>query len=327
MVSPNEDLIKELTVLLDQAKFGNDANDKFRVKSYKSAIEKIAALPKKITNEKDIPLTKTSKIFAKVKEFIENGFIGEVQEVLKKNESILDVYRELQKIAEVGPVKAKELVEEHGILSIDDLKSRQDLLNDKQKIGLKYWETDQLRIPRAEIKKHEAIYLAQLKSCDKCRDIQLSINGSYRRGAKDSGDIDVLITHPQNKMETFKAFVDSLIEKGYIKDILAYGDKKFMGYGSLFKSDSIPRRIDIIYCPPHEFPFAQLYFTGCGSFNVRMREYASRKGFRLNEKGLVDLKTEHFVQQTFRTEEDIFTFLGLKYLEPKMRLEDYQFGN
>jgi len=325
MPSPNEDLINELQVLLDQAKFGKDVNDKFRVKSYKSAIEKIAILPNKIVSEADIPLTKTSKIYAKVREFIQNGFIGEVQEVLKKNENILDVYRELQKIAEVGPVKAKELVENHGIRSIDDLRNHLDLLNDKQRIGLKYWETDQLRIPRVEIKKHESIYLSQLKLVEGCENIMLSINGSYRRGAKDSGDIDILITHPTNKMESFKSFVDSLIDRGYIRDILAYGEKKFMGYGQLFKECSIPRRIDIIYCPPHEFPFAQLYFTGCGSFNVRMREYASRKGFRLNEKGLVDLKTDHFVKHQFSIEEDIFNYLELKYVEPQKRLEDYQF--
>ena len=325
MPSPNQDLIRELQVLLDQAKLGTDPNDKYRVKSYKTAIEKIAALSKKISEEKDIPLNKLTKTYAKVKEFLDNGFIGKTQEVLKENEEVLDIYRELQKIAEVGPVKAKELIEEYGIRSIKELRERQELLNDKQRIGLKYLETDQMRIPRAEIKKHETIYRAQLKIAENCGEIQLSINGSYRRGAKDSGDIDILITHPQNNIECFKAFVDSLLKNGYIKDTLAYGEKKFMGYGSLFKTGSTPRRVDIIYCPPHEFPFAQLYFTGCGSFNVRMREYASKKGYRLNEKGLVDLKTEHFVKGSFKKEEDIFTFLGLTYVEPKMRVEDYIF--
>jgi DNA polymerase/3'-5' exonuclease PolX len=56
-----------------------------------------------------------------------------------------------------------------------------------------------------------------------------------------------------------------------------------------------------------------------------MREYASRKGYRLNEKGLVDLKTEHFVVHTFKTEQDIFQYLGLSYVEPNKRLEDYVF--
>ena len=75
---------------------------------------------------------------------------------------------------------------------------------------------------------------------------------------------------------------------------------------SIFRSkDSIPRRIDIIYCPPNEYPFAILYFTGSGPFNVKMREYASKKGFRLNEKGLIELKTQKNVEHLFKTEEDI----------------------
>jgi DNA polymerase/3'-5' exonuclease PolX len=323
--SPNKDLIIELQVLMDEARLGSDPNDKFRVKSYKTAIEKISLMSTKITGESDIPLTKGGKIYIKVLEFLEKGHIGKTREILATNENIIDIYRDLQKIAEVGPVKAKELVETHCIRSIDELKCRQELLNDKQKIGLKYWETDSLRIPRSEIKKHEKIYEAAITLSGSISDITFSINGSYRRCAKDSGDIDILVTHPQNNMSTFRVFVDRLLSQGYLIDTLAYGEKKYMGYGKLFSAGSIPRRIDIIYCPPHEYPFAQLYFTGCGTFNVKMREYASGKGYRLNEKGLVDLKTEHFVLYKFNEEKDIFQYLGLSFVEPKDRIETYKF--
>ena len=323
--SPNKDLIIELQVLLDEAKFGSDPNDKFRVKSYKSAIEKISLMSTKITIESDIPLTKGGKIYLKIKEFIEKGHIDKTREILATNENIIDIYRDLQKITEVGPVKAKELVENHGIRSIDELTNRQDLLNDKQKIGLKYWKTDLLRIPRNEIKKHEKIYQAAITLTPSIGDLTISINGSYRRRAKDSGDIDILVTHPQNNMSTFRVFVDKLISQSYLIDTLAYGEKKYMGYGKLFSDSAIPRRIDIIYCPPHEYPFAQLYFTGCGSFNVRMREYANSKGYRLNEKALIDLKTNQPVIYKFTEEKDIFEFLSLSYVEPVNRIESYIF--
>ena len=39
---PNKELIRELLVLLDEAKLGSDPNDRFRAKSYKSAIDKIS---------------------------------------------------------------------------------------------------------------------------------------------------------------------------------------------------------------------------------------------------------------------------------------------
>ena len=320
--SSNKELILELQVLLDQAKLGSDPNDKFRAKSYKSAIDKIAAMTTKILQPSDIPLTKGGKIYLKVVEFLEKGVIEKTQEILIQSEHTIDIFRELQQIAEVGPVKAKELVEKHGIKSIADLKHRTELLNDKQKIGLKYYETDALRIPRAEIKKHEKMYLAAIKTQSGLQDLTISINGSYRRGAKDSGDIDVLTTNSQNNPSCFRAFVNTLLENGYLVDTLAFGEKKYMGYGKLFLADSVPRRIDIIYCPPHEFPFAQLYFTGSGPFNIRMREKAASLGYRLNEKGLIDLKTNTLViaQTPFLKEKDIFQFLGMEFIEPEMRV-------
>ena len=321
----NKELLEELQVLLDQAKMSKETNDRFRAKSYRDAIEKIKGLSYKITLESHIPLSKTSKIYAKVKEFIENGQIGQTQKVLAESEGLIDIYRQLQKIAEVGPAKAKSLIEEHGIKSIDELSTNTHLLNDKQKIGFKYWETDQLRIPRSEILKHEKLYDAIVQSLDITKNLSFTITGSFRRGAMNSGDIDILITHSNDNREYFSKFVESLIDQKYLIDELAYGEKKYMGYGKLFSKTSIARRIDIIYCPPNEYPFAILYFTGSGPFNVRMREYASRKGYRLNEKGLIDLKTEKNVQHLFTLEEDIFTFLGIKYVPPNERIETYQF--
>ena len=79
MTSPNQLLIEELQVILDEAKMSNTANDRFRIKSYKDAIEKIKGVSTKINNESEIPLTKTSKIYAKVKEFIDKGQIHQSQ--------------------------------------------------------------------------------------------------------------------------------------------------------------------------------------------------------------------------------------------------------
>ena len=54
------------------------------------------------------------------------------------------------------PKKAKELVDKHGVKTIEELKGRQDeLLNDKQKLGLKYYEDILKRIPRAEIEEYD----------------------------------------------------------------------------------------------------------------------------------------------------------------------------
>jgi DNA polymerase/3'-5' exonuclease PolX len=310
--NPNRELIEELQVLLNKAKIGKDANDKFRAKSYSDAINKIKALPYKITMESQIPLSKTSKIYAKVKQFLIEGTIEGVREQIDSQ----SVFKDLLNIAEVGPSKARDLIENHNIKSIENLAEHLDLLNDKQRIGYKYWKTDQLRIPREEILLHQSFYKDII---DKLPDLEMTITGSFRREAPNSGDIDILVSSKTNQRTLFKTFVNSLVSCGYLIDTLAFGDKKYMGYGSL--PNGIPRRIDIIYCEPNEYPFTILYFTGSGPFNVKMREFASKLGYKLNEKGLFNLSTNSYLSQTFRTEKDIFEYLKIPYVEPKDRLE------
>ena len=48
-------------------------------------------------------------------------------------------------------------------------------------------------------------------------------------------------------------------------EVLATGTKKYNGISKL-GSKGIPRRIDIMYTKPEEYPFAILYFTGSGDF-------------------------------------------------------------
>ena len=79
------------------------------------------------------------------------------------------------------------------------------------------------------------------------------------------------------------------------------------------------RRIDFMLTQEHEYPFALLYFTGSGPFNVAMRNFALSKGYSLSEYGLKDANGK-FVGDAFRTEEDIFEFLGLKYIPPEQRI-------
>jgi DNA polymerase/3'-5' exonuclease PolX len=302
---------------MNVAKAGNDPTDRFRARSYAYAIRKIEDLSFELTKDtaQYIPLSPDSRIYEKVLAFITNGQIEGVP-IMTNTASTKPIQQELQHIYGIGPVKARELVNKHGITTMNKMSMNLHLLNDKQRIGFKYWQTDLLRIPRQEIIQHEALYRQIYK--------HFTITGSYRRGALSSGDIDILLTHPQNNAKCFQQFIDTLIEQGYFIDTLAYGSKKYMGYASI--TSGIPRRIDVIYCSPVEYPFALLYFTGCGEFNIKMREYAKTKGYRLNEKGLFNISTnERITYYTFVDEKSIFDFLGITYVEPGLRVESYVF--
>jgi DNA polymerase beta len=296
----------------------------FKARAYTKVIRQLKALNKQVTSMSDLDGIEGigGGIKKKIEEILETGKLKQAEEY--DNRPDIKAIEDLMKIHGIGPAKAKSLVEESGIMGIDDLKKREDLLNDKQKMGLKYWEEFQLRIPRSEMDKHAETVRGIIGGIDKKYIVALS--GSYRRGGKDSGDIDVLITHPDDTIdyeEHFKKIVETCTKEKYVVDIFAQGPKKCLAVSRAKRCKHF-RRIDFMMTHKNEFPFALLYFTGSGPFNVAMRNYAIEKGYSLNEYGLKCLSGPReggFVNAGFEKEEDIFAFLGLKYVKPEDRID------
>lgn len=261
------------------------------------------------------------RIKEKIQEIINTGKLHQAEEY--GNRDNVRVINDLLKVYGIGPAKARQLVDEHGIVSIEQLNDKKELLNEKQLIGLKHWEDFELRIPRTEMDKHNAYIKTVIAKIDKSYVAELT--GSYRRKLKDSGDIDVLITHPDDKLDheaNFIRIIDLFKKEGYITDILAQGGKKCLAVCKA-KRYKHYRRIDFMFTQKHEFPFALLYFTGSGDFNVEMRNIALQKGYSLSEYGLKCLggpREGDYVNANFEKEEDVFKFLGLDYVAPDKRL-------
>jgi len=74
-----------------------------------------------------------------------------------------------------------------------------------------------------------------------------------------------------------------------------------------------------MYTKPEEYPFAVLYFTGSGEFNVKMREYSLEKGYTMNEYSIKHTNNKQKVDKIFNLEKDIFDFLNYEYKEPENR--------
>ncbi|AYV81256.1 MAG: DNA polymerase family X protein [Harvfovirus sp.] len=152
------------------------------------------------------------------------------------------------------------------------------------------------------------------------------ICGSYRRHAKVSGDIDVLLVHPSYTSKAMPdeppvnylgEFIDELKSDNFIVDSLT-GDEvktKYMGY---CKYDGDPvRRIDIRFIPYDSYYTAILYFTGPKDFNKRMRLLAISLGYHLSEYSLVEEEGNRPVP--INSEKDVFDALGMEYLPPEKR--------
>ena len=99
---------------------------------------------------------------------------------------------------------------------------------------------------------------------------------------KDSGDIDLLITSEVYKNnEAMKIIIKEMKEANILKETLAKGKKKFMGIISIKNQPC--RHLDIVETTKEDYPFAILYFTGSGPFNVKMRKNALDQGYSIND--------------------------------------------
>lgn len=329
MANFKDTIVKELETLLLADEYRKKP---FQMKAYQAAIDAITALPGPLTKKEDVEGLKGvgEKIRQKVNEIITTGSLKAATEA--RASMPLDAYRELRDIHGIGPVKAKQLIDS-GVQSVAALRtaaaSDSKLLTAAQTLGLKYYEDSLKRIPRKEMRQHEITILGGLNSKFKG-----TIVGSYRRGAASSGDIDVLLTLPntmtkKEQGDLFLQMIELFEDVGYIVDTLSSGPTKFLGYCQIDKdnplinvnaADEFPvRRLDLLMIPESEYACAILYFTGSKEFNVAFRAYALEKGYTLNEHRLEATKDGVPAVPAFKTEKDIFDFLGLKYVEPTAR--------
>jgi len=307
----NKKIIDNLKILADYERINKEP---FKVKAYEKVIESIELYDKNIETLEDIKGIKGvgKKIEDKLIEFINTGNIIEADNALNDPKYILG--NKLKSIYGVGPSKITELMTK--IKDFDELKEHPELLNDKQKIGLKYYDDMNLRIPIVEGRKHLKIVNNILINLYK--DIEFEFVGSYRRKNKDMGDIDILIKNKPGLV--LKDIINQLEEKSYIIEKLALGTNKFMGICKL--SSELPaRRIDILIADPSYYYFALLYFTGSYNFNIYMRKIALKKGLSLSEYGFKD-NSKNIIDTTdiIHSEEDIFKYLDMVYVEPTKRL-------
>ena len=285
----------------------------FRAVAYARAQEAVMLIQEDITSLDQLKgirgIGKT--ILSKFKEFMETGKLRTLEKA-KGNPLYL-----FAKIHGIGPKKAREVVEKHKITTLEELEvKKDDVLNDIQKKGLKYFYDIQRRIPREEIKIFEKFIRKEFKKL-KASDADFEIVGSYRRGAPTSGDIDIIVTQKNNNKEIFTKFIDALIKKGIIKDVLSKGKIKSMVIAKLPGKPA--RRVDFMWSPPAEYPFAILYFTGSKAFNVGMRHRAREFGYSMNEHGITHLHNKKPIGIAFKNEKSIFDFLNMVFKTPAER--------
>jgi DNA polymerase/3'-5' exonuclease PolX len=269
--------------------------NKYKYLAYLKAINSINKLKKLRTVQEVNGLPGIGpKIKQKILCIIQTGILPSA------NHQHSELLSKLLKIHGIGPKTAKNLVYIHGITSISNL-LQSGLLNRQQYLGLKYYKDLSKKIPRREIDLHKKFLSNIIPG-------SWEIAGSYSLGHTQSNDIDIIIK--SNNLNILKVVIDSLKINHYIKETLSSGKKKFLGIVRLPQIGKVKypyRRLDILVTNDTEYSFALLYFKYGKEFNKDLRLAAKKKGFRLNENGIINIASGH--KLNLYTPEEIINFI------------------
>lgn len=301
----------------------------FRIKNLKNVVKLIKNYSGKINSSNDLKGIKGigKNSLERIDEIINTKYLKELDIYKTKYKHLIrkqKIIDELMEIIGIGHKMALDLIDEYKIESINDLidkvKNNQITVNDKIKLGLKYYGKFKGKIPRKEIDK---IY-DFLEKINENKDLIITICGSYRREEKYSSDIDILICDLNlitmddvKKSGMLKDYVNLLKENNFIIDDITDRNiiTKYMGFCKYKNGDT--RRIDIRLIPYESIYTAIIYFTGSNNFNQEMRKKAKKLGYKLSEYGLFNIKTNDMI--IIDSELDLFNKLDMKYLKPNER--------
>ncbi|XKL59996.1 hypothetical protein PGB90_001012 [Kerria lacca] len=316
----NNDFCDFLMELAEYEK--NVSRNIYKFNAYRKAASTLASHPVRIKSGQEAKKLNGigDKIASKLDEFIETGQLEKVKKIREDNTN--SIINTLTRVSGIGPAKAKELIAD-GIETIEDLRKHTEKLNHHQIIGLKYLEDFETKIPREEIEQIEVVMRSKISELDS--QFEIIICGSYRRGKQESGDIDVLISHPSYTSHDTKSdnkllenVVNVLKSCQLIVETISLGSVKFMGACRIAKRS---RRLDIRLTPYDQYFCAVLYFTGSDLFNKEMRAHALNNGFTLNEYTLRKIGSTGVPGEPLLVtcEEDIFDYIDYPYKKPEER--------
>jgi len=247
----------------------------------------------------------------KIIEYLKTGKIKYYQGYKKKYPFNV---QEITSVEGVGLMMAKELYEELGVKNLKDLEKAvlAGKVRGLPRFGLK---TEQNILQAIEFlkKSHGRFLLAEI--LPKVREIEaklksqkdvieVNVAGSVRRKKETIGDIDFLAVsdNPEKTMNYFCSLND-------VVKVWAKGNTK----SSIRLSDGFD--VDLRIVPKNSYGAALQYFTGSKEHNIKLRQIAIDKGYKLNEYGL--FKGEQKIAS--ESEEKIYKLLGLAFIEPEMR--------
>lgn len=293
--------------------------NEYRIRAYRNAARTIrrlsGRLEEMVAQDKDLTeLQGIGKDLAgKIEEIVKTGKLKQLEE-LKKNIPV--GLLKMLDIEGLGPKRVKKLYQELNISSIADLQkaietgSVQKLEGFGEKTAqnitkaLKKKEDSEKRILLVEAEKLIEPLIDYLKEDKNIN--QVVIAGSYRRKKETIGDFDILVTSNQGKK-----VIERFVNYEEVVEIISQGETKSsvkLAYGM---------QVDLRVVKEKSFGAALVYFTGSKAHNIRLRNLAIKKGYKVSEYGV--FKNDQ--QVAGKTEKEVYNFFNLDYIPPELRVD------
>ncbi len=270
-------------------------------------------------------------IISHLDELFRRGRVKHFEEVLAKvNPAVFP----LLDVPGLGPKKAQKLVQNlsiknpqtvisdvekaaknHKIAEMSDFgeKSEQDILDNLERFRRGAIKEKRMALPQAD-KIAEEISAA-LKEAAGTKIVRIDKLGSLRREVSTIGDVDLAVATDdfEGVLEAFTGLPQktAVIERG------PNGASLLLASG---------RQADLRVATPDGYGAMLQYFTGSKYHNIRLRDYALKKGWSLSEYGIKQVNKDQEkvnnqknLPHKFKTEEEFYRFLGMDWIPPELR--------
>ncbi|HDN86209.1 MAG: DNA polymerase/3'-5' exonuclease PolX [Candidatus Omnitrophota bacterium] len=310
------DIFREIAKLLELK-----GENPFRIRAYEKASQNIESLTQDVeVFAKENKLTSLPGIGQdlanKIKEIIKTGTLTQYEKLKKEVPKGL---LEMMEIPGLGPKTVKLIYEKLKIDSIGKLEEaaksgklrKLDGIREKTEEnilkGISLLKKGRERTPLYLALKIAEGFLEPLRQMKEVEKIEVA--GSVRRRKETIRDIDILIVS-KNPSEV----MDKFVNLSYVREVLAKGETK-----SSVRAGENEIQVDLRVVEKESFGSALMYFTGSKAFNIKLRQLASKDGYKINEYGVFALTKGKEKKVAGRTEEEIFKLFKMPFVAPELR--------
>ncbi len=313
----NDEIAHIFNSIADILELKND--NPFRIRAYRKAALVMNDLPDDASRLREkgklgaIPGI-GKDLSAKIEEYVQTGKIATFEELKKEfPEGVLAILS----IPGMGPRTSRLLYDTCGIDSIEKLETYartgrlkgikgikdKTIVNILKGIALK--RSIQGRFPLGTALPLGEAIRDELKGVRGVGSIELA--GSIRRRKETVADIDILVT-----ADELKPLMDRFVQLKDIERVLSHGATRS---SAILRGTHI--QIDVRVVEKDSFGAALAYFTGSKAHNIKLRELAIKKGFKLNEYGVFDTNNDRKIAGS--SEQGVYEALGLQWVPPELR--------